>query len=168
MQCIFNLDKGHVNAKNYKYVGLCDMSRSSSKHATVFVRVLESGEWVRLKNRKGHQAPQEQPTAVSSVVTSLLLLEHEPIPSALLTLKGASFICRGSSPSIRKQMVTFPPLCRVYFLLFQGLLRIDHWNVKMADTTLLHEMAGCSCCFALSVWKGINFRDCAYWQKYVS
>jgi hypothetical protein len=96
--------------------------------------------WVEWKtqegvNRNTFQAPyilKEQPTAVSSVVTSLLLLGHEPFHSALAALKGIPFICRGSGPSIRKQMRAFPPLCcRDLFFCYSKVcygLTIETWS----------------------------------------
>ena len=104
--------------------------------------------------------------AVSCVVTSLLLPGHEPFPAALPTLKDVEV----ANPSISKQMVTFPLLCWSYFLLLQDLLRIDHWNVKMASNAmrrvLLRETARVSSflCLFSTVRNGADCHDRTDWQ----
>lgn len=95
------------------------------------------------------QAPyllKEQPTAVSSVVTSLLLLGHESFPSAPPALKGIPFICRGSGPSIRKQMVTFPPLCSDYFFVISRF--VTDWPFRREDGRQRKECKKCT-------WNGL-------------
>jgi hypothetical protein len=60
---------------------------------------------------------KEQPTAVTSVVTSLLLLGHEPFPTGLQALKGTP-----SPPhhplSTSEQMPAFPLPCRPMVIIF--------------------------------------------------
>jgi hypothetical protein len=99
-------------------------------------------------NRNTFQAPyilKDQPTAVSPVVTSLLLLGHEPFPSALPALKGIPFICRGSGPSIRADghisTVVSSWLFFCYFKVCYG-LTIETWSWPRAQKNVWNGLSG--------------------------